>query len=29
VAARPATARLDQFDRDVAAMGSFEDLLNG
>ncbi|HET6154454.1 MAG TPA: CE1759 family FMN reductase [Marmoricola sp.] len=29
VNARPATARLDQFDRDVVAMGSFEDLLNG
>jgi len=29
LASRPATARLDQFDRDLAAMGSFEDLLNG
>ena len=29
VAARPSTARLDQFDRDLAAMGDFEDLLNG
>lgn len=29
VAARPAAARLDQFDRDLAAMGDFEDLLNG
>ncbi|MFL6106863.1 MAG: CE1759 family FMN reductase [Marmoricola sp.] len=29
VAARPATARLDQFDRDLAAMGDFENLLNG
>ena len=27
VAARPRTARLDQFDRDLAAMGDFEDLL--
>jgi FMN reductase len=27
VAPRPVTARGDQFDRDVAAMGSFEDLL--
>jgi len=27
VKTRPATARGDQFDRDVAAMGSFEDLL--
>ena len=27
VASRPATARLDQFDRDLAAMGDFEDLL--
>jgi FMN reductase len=26
---RPATPKLDQFDRDVAAMGSFEDLLRG
>jgi FMN reductase len=29
VAARPATARLDQFDRDLAAMGDFENLLRG
>jgi FMN reductase len=29
VAARPQSARLDQFDRDLAAMGDFEDLLNG
>ena len=29
VAARPRTARLDQFDRDLASMGSFEDLLKG
>ncbi|RNL75490.1 FMN reductase [Nocardioides marmorisolisilvae] len=29
VAARPETARLDQFDRDLAAMGDFEDLLRG
>jgi FMN reductase len=29
VAARKETARLDQFDRDLAAMGNFEDLLNG
>lgn len=29
VAARPRTARLDQFDRDLAAMGDFESLLNG
>ncbi|MCW2786347.1 MAG: NADPH-dependent reductase [Marmoricola sp.] len=27
VAARPAAQRLDQFDRDLAAMGDFEDLL--
>jgi FMN reductase len=27
VAARPRTARLDQFDRDLAAMGDFEDML--
>jgi FMN reductase len=26
---RPAAPKLDQFDRDVAAMGSFEDLLRG
>jgi FMN reductase len=29
VAARKETARLDQFDRDLAAMGNFEDLLHG
>jgi FMN reductase len=29
VAARPQAPRLDQFDRDLAAMGDFEDLLNG
>jgi len=29
VAARPQTERLDQFDRDLAAMGDFESLLNG
>lgn len=29
VAARPRTARLDQFDRDLAAMGDFESLLRG
>ena len=29
VAARPAGERPDQFDRDVAAMGDFEQLLNG
>ena len=29
VAARGETTRLDQFDRDLAAMGDFEDLLNG
>jgi FMN reductase len=29
VAARKETARLDQFDRDLAAMGNFEALLNG
>ncbi len=29
VSARPIEARGDQFDRDVAAMGSFEDLLGG
>jgi len=29
VAARGGTARLDQFDRDLAAMGDFEDLLHG
>ena len=29
VAARPETARLDQFDRDLAAMGDFENLLRG
>lgn len=29
VRARPATERLDQFDRDLAAMGDFENLLNG
>ena len=29
VATRPSTAHLDQFDRDLAAMGDFEDLLNG
>jgi FMN reductase len=29
VAARKETARLDQFDRDLAAMGNFQDLLNG
>jgi FMN reductase len=29
VAARPASARVDRFDRDLAAMGDFEQLLNG
>jgi FMN reductase len=29
VEARPKKARLDQFDRDLAAMGDFEDLLRG
>jgi len=29
VAARQPATRLDQFDRDLAAMGKFEDLLNG
>ena len=29
IEARPVAARGDQFDRDVAAMGSFEDLLGG
>ncbi|MET3962067.1 FMN reductase [Marmoricola sp. OAE513] len=29
VAARPHASRLDQFDRDLAAMGDFESLLNG
>ena len=29
VAARPRAARLDQFDRDLAAMGDFESLLGG
>ncbi|HET7682070.1 MAG TPA: CE1759 family FMN reductase [Marmoricola sp.] len=29
VLARPATRRLDQFDRDLAAMGDFESLLKG
>jgi len=29
VATRGGTARLDQFDRDLAAMGDFEDLLHG
>ncbi len=29
VAGRPRTERLDQFDRDLAAMGDFEDLLKG
>ena len=29
VEARPVAQRGDQFDRDVAAMGSFEDLLGG
>ncbi|RNL60606.1 NADPH-dependent FMN reductase [Nocardioides marmoriginsengisoli] len=29
VAARPRTAKPDQFDRDLAAMGDFESLLNG
>jgi FMN reductase len=29
VAARGGTARLDQFDRDLASMGDFEDLLKG
>lgn len=29
VAARPKAARADQFDRDLAAMGDFESLLNG
>jgi FMN reductase len=29
VAARGEVARLDQFDRDLAAMGDFEDMLNG
>ncbi|MGO4257158.1 CE1759 family FMN reductase [Marmoricola sp. RAF53] len=29
VAARPHTEKQDQFDRDLAAMGDFEDLLNG
>lgn len=29
VAARPQTEHLDQFDRDLAAMGDFESLLNG
>lgn len=29
VAARPSSDRLDQFDRDLAAMGDFESLLNG
>lgn len=29
VTARPAASRLDQFDRDLAAMGDFESLLNG
>jgi FMN reductase len=29
IGARPQAARLDQFDRDLAAMGDFEDLLRG
>jgi hypothetical protein len=29
LAARREAARLDQFDRDLAAMGDFEDMLHG